>query len=78
LRPFDLRDEEIGGHDGAQAALAQLKADFAIALDGGNLRKIVVKEKGILRLKLISRGKTAHGARPWLGRTPSKPDRRLL
>ena len=60
-------DEEIGGHDGAQAALAQLKTDFAIALDGGNLRKIVVKEKGILRLKLISRGKTAHGARPWLG-----------
>jgi succinyl-diaminopimelate desuccinylase len=60
-------DEEIGGHNGAQAALAQVKADFAIALDGGNLRKIVVKEKGILRLKLIARGKTAHGARPWLG-----------
>ena len=60
-------DEEIGGHDGAQAALAQVKADFAIALDGGNLRKIVVKEKGILRLKLVARGKTAHGARPWLG-----------
>ena len=60
-------DEEIGGHDGAQAALAQLKTDFAIALDGGHLRKIVTKEKGIVRLKLIGRGKTAHGARPWLG-----------
>jgi succinyl-diaminopimelate desuccinylase len=60
-------DEEVGGHDGAQAALRQVRADFAIALDGGNLHKIVVKEKGILRLKLISRGKTAHGARPWLG-----------
>jgi len=60
-------DEEIGGHDGAQAALAQLKAEFAIALDGGHLRKIVTKEKGIVRLKLIGRGKTAHGARPWLG-----------
>ena len=60
-------DEEIGGHDGAQAALSQLKADFAIALDGGHLRKIVTKEKGIVRLKLIGRGKTAHGARPWLG-----------
>jgi len=60
-------DEEIGGHNGAQAALAQLKTDFAIALDGGNLRKVVVKEKGIVRLKLIARGKTAHGARPWLG-----------
>jgi succinyl-diaminopimelate desuccinylase len=60
-------DEEIGGHDGAKAALAQLKTDFAIALDGGHLRKVVVKEKGILRLKLIGRGRTAHGARPWLG-----------
>jgi succinyl-diaminopimelate desuccinylase len=60
-------DEEIGGHNGAQAALSHLKADFAIALDGGQLRKIVTKEKGIVRLKLIGRGKTAHGARPWLG-----------
>jgi succinyl-diaminopimelate desuccinylase len=60
-------DEEIGGHDGAQAALSRLKADFAIALDGGHLRKVVTKEKGIVRLKLVGRGKTAHGARPWLG-----------
>ena len=60
-------DEEIGGHNGAQAALSHLKTDFAIALDGGHLRKIVTKEKGIVRLKLIGRGKTAHGARPWLG-----------
>jgi succinyl-diaminopimelate desuccinylase len=60
-------DEEIGGHDGAKAALAQIKTEFAIALDGGHLRKIVTKEKGILRLKLVGRGKAAHGARPWLG-----------
>jgi succinyl-diaminopimelate desuccinylase len=60
-------DEEIGGKNGARAALSQLTADFAIALDGGNLKKIVVKEKGILRLKLAARGRNAHGARPWLG-----------
>jgi succinyl-diaminopimelate desuccinylase len=68
--PFGLLisgDEEVGGHNGARAALGQLRADFAIALDGGNLRKIVTKEKGILRLKLVARGRTAHGARPWLG-----------
>ncbi len=60
-------DEEVGGLNGARHALADLQVDFAIALDGGRLDKIVVKEKGILRLKLVSRGRAAHGARPWLG-----------
>ncbi len=60
-------DEEIGGENGAQKLLHEFKTDFCIALDGGNLQKIVVREKGILRLKLIAKGKTAHGARPWLG-----------
>jgi succinyl-diaminopimelate desuccinylase len=60
-------DEEIGGINGAREALQQIKAEFCIALDGGSLKKIVVKEKGIIRLKLTASGKTAHGARPWLG-----------
>jgi succinyl-diaminopimelate desuccinylase len=60
-------DEEIGGANGAQKILHEFKTDFCIALDGGNFQKIVIKEKGILRLKLIARGKTAHSARPWLG-----------
>ena len=60
-------DEEVGGKHGARPTLGRLAADFAIALDGGRLDKIVVKEKGILRLKLTSRGRSAHGARPWLG-----------
>jgi len=60
-------DEEIGGANGAKKTLAMVDAEFCIALDGGSIEKIVVKEKGIWRLKLIARGKTAHGARPWLG-----------
>jgi len=60
-------DEEIGGENGARKALAEVDADFCIALDGGGLHNIVVKEKGILRLKLSATGKAAHGARPWLG-----------
>ncbi|MGE5839674.1 MAG: M20 family metallopeptidase [Deltaproteobacteria bacterium] len=60
-------DEEAGGHKGAKEALKAIRTDFCIALDGGNLRKIVTKEKGVLRLKLVSRGKAAHGSRPWLG-----------
>jgi succinyl-diaminopimelate desuccinylase len=60
-------DEEIGGSNGARQALQEIKAEFCIALDGGGLNKIVIKEKGVVKLKLIARGKTAHGARPWLG-----------
>ena len=60
-------DEEIGGANGARKALEKIKAEFCIALDGGSLKKIVIKEKGIIKLKLVARGKTAHGARPWLG-----------
>lgn len=60
-------DEETGGYKGAKRALEKIRTDFCIALDGGGLQKIVVKEKGILRLKLVSKGKAAHGARPWLG-----------
>ena len=60
-------DEEAGGHKGAKEALKTVRTDFCIALDGGNVRNVVTKEKGVLRLKLISRGKAAHGSRPWLG-----------
>jgi succinyl-diaminopimelate desuccinylase len=60
-------DEEIGGKNGAKKVLQEIEADFCIVLDGGSLEEIVVKEKGILKIKLISRGKAAHGARPWLG-----------
>jgi succinyl-diaminopimelate desuccinylase len=68
--PFGIlitADEEIGGANGARKALKKIKAEFCIALDGGGLNKIVIKEKGIVKLKLIARGRTAHGARPWLG-----------
>lgn len=60
-------DEEIGGINGARYALGRVTCDFCIALDGGGIDSIIVKEKGILRLKIVARGKTAHGARPWKG-----------
>lgn len=60
-------DEETGGFKGASKALAHIHADFCIALDGGDTRRIIIREKGILQLKLTAAGKSAHGSRPWLG-----------
>ncbi len=61
-------DEEVGGANGALAVLEKIKLDFCLALDGGNPGKLVIKEKGILQLRLTARGKAAHAARPWLGK----------
>ncbi len=60
-------DEEIGGHNGAEKALEEIEPEFCIALDGGQVDRVAVKAKGLLTLKLTCGGKTAHGARPWLG-----------
>ncbi len=60
-------DEEIGGHHGVGAVVDTIKPQFCIALDGGNPERIVVKEKGLLTVKMIASGKAAHGSRPWLG-----------
>jgi len=69
--PFGIlitADEEIGGHHGVAAVVDRVNPEFCIALDGGNPQTIVVKEKGVLTLKMIAAGKTAHGSRPWLGK----------
>jgi succinyl-diaminopimelate desuccinylase len=60
-------DEEIGGYHGVGRVVDTIKPEFCIALDGGNPQRIVVKEKGLLTVKMIARGKAAHGSRPWLG-----------
>jgi len=68
--PFGIlitSDEEIGGHHGVGKMVGSIRPEFCIALDGGNPQRIVVKEKGLLTVKLIARGKAAHGSRPWLG-----------
>jgi succinyl-diaminopimelate desuccinylase len=60
-------DEEVGGHNGVGAVVDTVNPRFCIALDGGNPERIVVKEKGLLTVKMIASGKAAHGSRPWLG-----------
>ncbi|MBU1002020.1 MAG: M20/M25/M40 family metallo-hydrolase [Proteobacteria bacterium] len=60
-------DEESGGQLGAKALLDHVQTRFCIALDGGAPDEVVIKQKGILNLRLTTHGRTAHGARPWLG-----------
>lgn len=63
-------DEEIGGKNGTNFLLNKKKysCDLAIIPDGGqDLSHLLVGEKGILHLKITFSGKSAHGARPFLG-----------
>ncbi|BCL63136.1 peptidase M20 [Desulfomarina profundi] len=61
-------DEEVGGENGVGSVNEKINTDFFIALDGGNPKLIVTKEKGIVRLRLDAIGEAAHAARPWLGK----------
>lgn len=61
-------DEELGGFDGTKYQLERgVKADFVIATEPTNF-DVVHKAKGILRIRISSRGLTAHGAYPWRGK----------
>lgn len=59
-------DEEIGGFNGAEKIAGKVKPEFVIGTEPTQ-NGVVVKEKGILLLKIKASGKAAHGSRPWLG-----------
>lgn len=62
-----VTDEEIGGFNGTKYQIDQgVKADFVIVGEATNFN-IENKTKGILWVKISSKGKTAHGAYPWKG-----------
>ncbi|MBN1958443.1 MAG: M20 family metallopeptidase [Desulfuromonadales bacterium] len=68
--PFGLLltgDEEVGGFKGVGELGKTIEMDFFLALDGGNPKKVVTREKGILQFRLEAEGRAAHSARPWLG-----------
>jgi succinyl-diaminopimelate desuccinylase len=50
-------DEETGGFNGAKKILGDIRTDFCIVLDGGSIENIVVKEKGIVSVRLLSKSK---------------------
>lgn len=61
-------DEEIGGRDGTGYLLEKmnLKPEFVLAGEPTEL-KVGNKAKGVLRVKLVSKGKSAHAAKLWEG-----------
>ncbi len=62
-------DEERGGEHGVKFLVeeAGLRCGVAIIPDGGSLTDITIEEKGIIHLRVVSKGAAAHAARPWLG-----------
>ncbi|HUW21773.1 MAG TPA: M20/M25/M40 family metallo-hydrolase [Candidatus Bathyarchaeia archaeon] len=62
-------DEEVGGFDGVNYLLNKenFTCDCAIIPDGGENFRLVLKEKGIIHIKITARGKSAHASRPWTG-----------
>jgi acetylornithine deacetylase/succinyl-diaminopimelate desuccinylase family protein len=67
LQLVALADEEAGSTLGVEYLLQEeiIKPDLAIIPDiTGNLRDVSISEKGLLHLKLISKGIAAHGSRP--------------
>jgi succinyl-diaminopimelate desuccinylase len=67
-----VSDEERGGYSSAGHLVEHhgIRPGFAISAEPNNLdgyMDIVTKQKGLLRLRLMAGGTTAHGSRPWLG-----------
>ncbi len=61
-----VADEEQGSTYGVSYLLneAGFRPDYAIVCEPTGCRAVVIAEKGILRLKLRSKGRPAHGSRP--------------
>ncbi len=62
-------DEEVGGFDGV-AFLVNEKgyhANCVVIPDGGDNWQLVLGEKGVLHIKIESKGRSAHSSCPWLG-----------
>lgn len=62
-------DEEIGGFSGTGYLVEKQKyrAKCVVLPDDGFYNKITLEEKGVIHIKIITKGKSAHGSRPWLG-----------
>jgi succinyl-diaminopimelate desuccinylase len=62
-------DEEIGGTNGTSKLnkLGYFKSDIIFLPDGGDNFSLITAAKGVLHIKITSKGKSAHASRPWEG-----------
>jgi succinyl-diaminopimelate desuccinylase len=62
-------DEETGGTEGTRFLLEKhgLRPGCCFLPDGGDNFQIEAAEKGVFQFRLRTKGKSAHGSRPWLG-----------
>ena len=78
-----VTDEEIGGQKGTKFLMDQkiVRPEFVIVGEATDF-EIGIESKGVLSLEIISKGKSAHGSRPWLGKNAFgeiiKPVQKLL
>jgi len=65
-----VTDEEPGGFDGSQYWAEEIGLKTKILLDadaGKDINTIIYKAKACYFIKLIAKGKSAHGSMPWFG-----------
>jgi succinyl-diaminopimelate desuccinylase len=62
-------DEEVRGYYGVKYLLEEegYSCDLAVIPDGSQNFSIINGEKGLLTLRIVSKGKAGHGSRPWIG-----------
>lgn len=66
-------DEEMGGFKGTQPLLAGgYSYEVCFSPDGGQDWQFERVAKGVLQVRLVSTGLSAHGSRPWQGRNAIK------
>jgi succinyl-diaminopimelate desuccinylase len=63
-------DEEIGGFNGVRYLLNEqgYSCRCAFVPDGGDNFELIISEKGVFHFKVRTKGKAAHGSRPWEGK----------
>lgn len=64
-------DEEIGGQRGAGYLANEVgygAKKIVLIPDGGDLDRLIIKQKGLIHFKIEASGKSAHGSRPWYGK----------